>query len=504
MKLPWTSSQPPKTCLFVQVAESVCRYLVIERDVSLPKLIGGETFELQGPSVAAQLQERLTSLDLRVRHAVLLAPRSQLDVVSLQLPPATPAELPELVQGALLQEQDEAAAKRVSDFLITHHDSESTEVTAFTIEESLLQGWTSDFKAAGWSLAGVTFSGLGAGELLPVNGFDAAGTNVVVTLSEHDLDLAVMSGRTPILFRTIPWSVDEDHRLAERLGEEIPRTLSLAPRLPEDEPSRVLLVGDPGELEAQQRMLAELISEPVSLLDPLDRVQSRAELVGPSRFANLIGMALAWNRGELPLNFLAPRRPPKPAGPWKKLTLAGAAVTVLVLFFGSRILQERREQLTAIEERQQKLTKIAKRADKAKQIQALAAAVTDWRRDDITWIDELRTLAEQLPPAEEALVRKMSLTLDAQRHGVIDLSVQVARPEVVTQLEDTLRTGDRSVSSQRVSESDEKSKLPWGFDTRVVFEPAEPADLPVPDATVLPEKAGEFAAETSAATEGAP
>lgn len=483
MMMKWTASPPPSACLFVQPHGPECRYVAIERDAALPKLIGGGCFEVQGRSPAADLRDRLASENVRARHVVLLLPRSEIEIVAFHLPPAAEAELPELVRGALLQEQDDAAANRVSDFLITHQDQESTDVTVFSLEESVLNGWKSDFKAAGWTLDGVTFSGLGAGELIRASSrSEMDGTQVVIALSDQDLDLVVLAGRTPVLFRTIPWSADEDHRLAERLGEEIPRTLSLAHRLEDDEPPRIHLAGELAEFGSQLSALAELIAEPVSLLDPLDRVQSRAELPGPSRYANLLGVAMAWNRGGLPLNFLSPRRAPAPAGPWRKLVLAGAAVAVLLMFFGARIVQERAEQLLAIEDRQQKLKQIVQRADKSRELQALAAAVSDWRRDDISWIDELRTLAERLPPPDEALVRKMSLSIDAQRNGVIDLSVQVSRPEVVTQLEDALRAGNRSVSSKRVSESDEKSKLPWGFDTRVVFEPEELPDLPAPEA----------------------
>lgn len=481
--MPWIQAAQPSLCLFIQASRTDCRYVVVERSQAAPKLLGGGSFELQEQPLTAQVRDHAAAQNLRVRHAVLLLPRSELEMVSLHLPPASESELPELVQGALLQEQDDAATRPVSDFLITHHDGESTEVTVFSVDESSVDRWKAEFKAAGLNLIGVTFSGAGAAEMLPAILSDMDQTNVVITMSDQDLDLVVSTGARPVLFRTIPWSAEDDHQLADRLGEEIPRTISLAHHLREDDSPRIHLAGDLGEYESQLRSLSELIADPVSMIDPLDLVQSRTTLANPSRYANLIGVALAWNRGGLSLNLLAPRRPAVPAGPWRKLAVAGALVAVIVLMLGYQVWSERSAELHAIEDRQQKLKKLSKRADKSRELQALADAISDWRRDDIAWIDELRGLAERLPSSDQALVRKMNLSIDAQRQGIIDLSVQVSKPEIVTLLEDALRAGERSVSSKRVSESDEKSKLPWGFDTRVVFQPAELPDLPVPEDT---------------------
>ena len=62
-----------------------------------------------------------------------------------------------------------------------------------------------------------------------------------------------------------------------------------------------------------------------------------------------------------------------------------------------------------------------------------------------------------------------------------DLAVQVSQPEVVAHLEDALRDERHSVSSKRVTESDEKAKLPWAFETRIAFQPADLPELPPPD-----------------------
>ncbi len=73
------------------------------------------------------------------------------------------------------------------------------------------------------------------------------------------------------------------------------------------------------------------------------------------------------------------------------------------------------------------------------------------------------------------------MSTDSRGNGVIDLGVQVSRPDVIARLEDAVRDDRHSVSSKRVTESDAEAKLPWGFETRIVFKPAEVPELPLAD-----------------------
>ena len=59
--------------------------------------------------------------------------------------------------------------------------------------------------------------------------------------------------------------------------------------------------------------------------------------------------------------------------------------------------------------------------------------------------------------------------------------MQVRQPNVVTDLENAIRDERHSVSSKRVTESDEKANLPWSFETHIAFKPADLVDLPPPE-----------------------
>ena len=427
-----------------------------------------------------QLQEQLATQDIRCRQAVLLLPRADLEVSSHQLPPATNDELPELVDSAVAAEFDDTGGTQVSDFLVTHHDATGSEVLTFSLCDQRKSDFKHRFKAMGLNLVAITFSGLGAVKLLQRVVQRPASTAVTVAIGDADIDLAVTENGRPLLFRSIPCSSEEDRVRAERLSAEIRRTLALVHR-GDDDSTRLYLIGDVQKHEKLAQLLAEQLSVSTSVVNPLAHVESAANIETPAHYANLIGVAWAWSGEGLDLDLLNPRRPPRKAGPWRRVAFWGAIAAAIFLGMGYVSWQHKADQLDSINQQKEKLKNLAKRAGKAQGLQEVADATNAWRSDDIAWLDKLHELSNRLPSGEEALIRRMSMSTDSQGNGVIDLAVQVSQPEVVANLEDAVRDELHSVSSKRVTESDEKARLPWTFETRITFRPRDPPNLPLPD-----------------------
>jgi Tfp pilus assembly PilM family ATPase len=470
-----------QTCLFVQWTRPLCRYLLVERCSQAPRIQAVGSFEAdEDQPLVDQLQEELAAQEIRCRQAVLLLPRAELEVSSHQLPPAAKDELPELVGSAVASEFDDAAGTHVTDFLVTQQDETGCEAIAFSLSDQRISDFKSSFKTAGLKLLGITFTGLGGVELLQQVKQHLSSPAVVIAVSDGDIDLAVVEDHRPILFRSIPRSAEEDRVRAERLGAEIGRTLALTHRADADS-TRLYLLGDVGEHEQLAQLLSEQRAVSASVVSPLQHLESAVDVDPPSRYANLLGVACAWNGARLTLDLLNPRRAPQKAGPGRRVAFWGGIAAMLCLAIGYLAWQDRAEQLTAISKQEGKLTTLAKRANKAQGLKDVANAVQAWRSDDIAWLDELRELSERLPSGDQALIRRMSMSTDSQGNGVIDLAVQVSQPGVVANLEDAVRDERHSVSSKRVTESDEKAKLPWTFETRIAFTPSELPDLSLPD-----------------------
>ncbi len=149
--------------------------------------------------------------------------------------------------------------------------------------------------------------------------------------------------------------------------------------------------------------------------------------------------------------------------------------------FGYIGWSESADQMELIRKRQDKLAGLSKRVNQAAELQDIVNTVAIWQRNDITWLDELKDLSDRFPERNESLVRKMTMSGADNGAGVVDLSVQVNSPEVITELESAIRDDRHSVSSKRVTEISDAEELTWSFETRIVFRP-----LPRPKKT-LPE-----------------
>ena len=108
------------TCLFLQAAQPVSRYVVVrEAPNSRPVLTQAGRFEHNHiDTLVDHARKQLSDQGVSVTRAVLLLPRGEVEVNSLELPPATEDELPELV-GNMLAQADETGELITSDFLIT-------------------------------------------------------------------------------------------------------------------------------------------------------------------------------------------------------------------------------------------------------------------------------------------------------------------------------------------------------------------------------------------------
>ena len=489
----WNRINEPKKALFVQATQPVCRYLLAARDPSGPHVTACGSFELDDRlPLAQQIKERILEQGIQTQHVVLLLPRAMVEVASHNLPPATKEELPELVSHAVALAADDASGPRTIDFLVTSQDHAGIDTLVFSSEEARVRKLEASFKSAGFQLSSVTLSGMGSVELLRHASYRLGKTTIVIGIGDHDVDLAVEINGHPIVFRSLPIADEQPEVVSQGINTEIQRMMALY-HIANDESTRLYLLGN----ESEHRQLSEQIGNElvtaVVNVNPFEEVQSTVDTDHPSRYANLVGMACAWNQSEIRLDLLNPRKPAPKTGPLRRAVMIAGAAAIFVMatiYMGGR---ERAEQDRAIELQKTKLKNLQRRADKAQTLRDIADAVDDWRRNDIAWLDEIRELSARLPSPDQALIRRMSMSTNTSGNGVIDLGVQVSEPEVVARLEDAVRDARHSISSKRVSETGGQQKLPWAFETRIVFKPSELPELTVVEETGAADEAAEAA-----------
>ena len=489
----------------MQAAVPVSRYIVVSESQSRPVLVSAGRFEHTDlETLVEHARQELSSQGINVSRAVLLLPRGNVEVNSLQLPPSSEAELPELVANMLAQKADDASELVASDFLITDESEEETvpdsltepeqadlqklhDVLTFSVPQSTVDDWSRRFKEQNLKLVGITFGGMGAVDLLSQVSTKPARTSLVVTTTDQDTDLAVVENGLPVLFRTIPRATGGERFVTEQLAGEIQRTLALVGH-PDDEQTRVYLIGTMDEQESAATQLSDKLSLAVTLVNPFDQLSGDAEVDRRSRFANLIGTACAWNSERIAVDLLNPRKPkPKPS-PWGRIGF-WATVATLLLAIGGYLLWEKGDvQREEIAQKQIKFERLLKHAKKAQTKVKIAEAVAAWRASEISWLDELDYLSTKLPPASDATIGSLTMVAPGQpgKRGRMDMSVEVSDPSVRLAMEKSLRDIRHTPSSKRVTDASNRANSAWRFQTTVTVAPQpvvlqSPEEQPTPD-----------------------
>lgn len=482
MKLPRVPKRSD-AILLIDQGDPTPRFLVASYDQKqLIVLMKGQLVPDEETTIAQQLRNRLDEQSINCTRAAVLLSRPTVEFFSGSMPPAEEHEMPALVANFVVQETDESD-DRVIDFIVTGGDNETTtDFLALSCDRKVLTKAARQFRDAGFKLVAATYDGFGSVQLIHQVAHQKLPITIAITSSDTSTEIAVLHQRQPVLFRTIQRGVAPGETYASALAAEVQRTLAFIGAGDEDS-ALIYLMGCKQDLAEVAEVMSETVSSSVTITGVLDRVDYSA--VDPfddsASYAQLIGVAAAIHQDRLAVNFLAPREAPPAESPWPRVgVFAGLAVIVFAVF-GYVGWSDRSEQMDIIERRQTQIAGLSKRVNQVAELQDIVDAVAAWQSNDITWLDELKDLSDRFPERNESLVRKMTLSAADNGLGVVSLSVQVNSPEVITELESSIRDDRHRVRSARVTEVNDSDELTWSFDTTITFQP-----LPRPE-KALPE-----------------
>jgi cell division ATPase FtsA len=205
---------------------------------------------------------------------------------------------------------------------------------------------------------------------------------------------------------------------------------------------------------AQQAELAKLIQAELEvkteLFDPFGGLQLGRELEEslpehPGRFTPLLGMLMTeFDRRPHAVDFLHPRRRPAPPSKWRRYSMPAAAIIVLLLaYFGYRQWDYYNLE-GKVERMKTDASDWAKKAERAEKRQVIAKDVEKWSANDIVWLDALDKLNKNFPPAQDAILKQMTLSTNAMG-GNIQLEGFVRSTDVLSKVENKSSNEDSSV-----------------------------------------------------------
>lgn len=438
--------------------------------------------DVANPFVA--LAEYFQQHSVQVQRLVILLSRPELELFTLTLPPADAGELPALVASEIEQQLGETDESPIIDFHVvpstSANPSDATataastgvQVLAFALPAGVQQTLQSQVSGAGFRIVAICSRqlsplGLLRRKLVPENT-----PAVSVHLYAGEAELAICRGSEPILLRSIRVNLEEPSLVAEQILLESQRCLALLPHEFAELPFNWYIYTTCAAALQVAQALVDHDQIAIQPVDPLIgwEVDPPIDSSATLKYATAANSGAAWEylNGQLPVDFLSPKKPPKAANPmirWAAIAAAAALVLVTGVSFALSDVSQLRTEVQTLQDELDGTQKVtAKFKEKADQV----ATIENWLTDQVDWVVELNELSKRLPDGQNATVRRLTASANATT-AVIDLAVQVAKQETISQLEEGIRSAKYGVTSKQISQNPESVEYPWQFDTRVVF-----------------------------------
>ncbi|MGE0375061.1 MAG: hypothetical protein AB7I48_01450 [Planctomycetaceae bacterium] len=429
-----------------------------------------EDSEPAAVELGRRLGEVLTNQKATRARLLIGLGRGALETVEFTVPAAEESELPLLVRNLAMRNLSSINDETVLDFLASPpRGDRSRDVTAMTVRDDVRQELDRLTEAAGTAAARILVRPY---ELQPLLNDAALASQVVLIVcsSSQVVDMLLVHPEGWRLARSI--RIAETSSPSASAGQavnEIRRTLFSLPIEDFDAThiDRIVLFADPDELQPLATELGTALDAPVQrqhpFADPRVRIQSLP--AAASEFAPLVGMLLNEAEGRHPIDFLNPRQPPQPINRRKAL-LTGAAV-VGALFAGAAYIvsgqfAEIDEHNAALIVRRNELKGLVKEVQPKLQ---LAKALEAWENSRISWLDELRDLTLRMPPSSDLTVQRFSASPSRGTEATITFSGESRSPDVVAQMEQSLRDDHHRPKTPGVRERLTQERPVWTFQT---------------------------------------
>ncbi len=444
----------------------------------------GNSDEPKATKPLVALAEHFKEQKISVKGIVVLLSRPELDLLPLNLPPASAEELPSLVATEVEQQQGESPDPPVIDFYappeLSASDSESSgtqQVFAFALSQRQLTSLQEQCTSAGFKLLAVGSRQLAPLRLLQDVRMERESVVIAMHLFAGEAEIAICHGNVPVLLRTLRYSAEDPERVAEQIDTEAKRCLTLLP--PElSERSVSWCIFETGDfarnvgaaIEQQEQVHVQWIAPYLgwNVIGPTasDGVHSAANS----------GAALDILGQSLPVNLLAPKKPPVPPNPWVRWGTLGGLGTAAAATIGYFLLTDvwdLQDQVKGLETNYRDESKVtAKYQEKSDQV----ATIEGWLTDQVDWVAELADLAGRLPDGQDATVRRLSGAVNAKGSGSIDLAMQVRSQEVISELENRIRGAKYTIVSKQITQNPDSQEYPWQFESHIEF-PLTPPGL---------------------------
>lgn len=434
-----------------------------------------------GEKVAAALAARGVSKP----ETLVAVGRASIELRLLQIPPAPPEELPDLVRFQAMRQFATIGEDWSLDFVeLRPADPDSVSVLAAAISPELIGQIRQTCEAGELQAEHLVLRPFAAAQLLHrSDAVSDSGCRLMVDMLTDEADLTVLVDGQVAFLRTVRLpSIDDTKALARALVSEIRRTIGAAQnQLRDQRVGAIIICGRGGDNQDVKEALESSLQLPVDCFDPFQHVTLGRELQTAlpqhsGRYAPLLGLLTTEAHGARHgIDFLNPRRRPKPEGRGRKAVLLAALAATVVLAAAGLILQRMWSldaEIAELAQQSRELDKVvAWSDDRVREVEQ----IEEFTGGDVNWLEELRELSGDLPLADQARVTKLSVGARPPLGGRMIVEGYVRDSATISELEERLRDEHHRVVGKGGSFDDLRRDFPWRFNETVTIE-REPPD----------------------------
>jgi Tfp pilus assembly PilM family ATPase/Tfp pilus assembly protein PilN len=444
----------------------------------------GQTFA--DVNVGARIAAALAARRIGKCETLVAVGRSSIELRRLSLPPAPPEDLPDMVRFQAMRDFTGVGEDWPLDYVpLDAAPADSTEasgsigVLAAVIAPKLVEQIRETCEAAGLTPERLVLRPFAAASLLR-RARPSGECRLLVDLLGDEADLTVVIGGNVVFVRTVRLPVDDDAQTRALLGEAR-RTIAAAQnQLGGRRVERLVVCGESDRVAAVESLVEEQLAIPAEAFDPFSAVEIDGDLKAglpdrSGRFAPLLGMLsdeAAQARHDI--DFLNPRRRPKAVSPHRRYAVIGGAAAAVFLAAALLVWNHQKNKDREIRALQSEVKNLDAEIAKYRKVQSKTEDIDAFAAGDITWLDELKEVSQELPPADRILVNRLTTAVLPAGVGVMTLNGYARNAADTTTLVQNLQNDRRQVSSKGANENSPRSDYPWRFDGATIRVPPRP------------------------------
>jgi Tfp pilus assembly PilM family ATPase len=470
LALEWNSHE-------IRVAAASARgsRIVIDHAFLIPWNEDGTETDQAEDRVGQRIAEELDARGIGRPPALVAVGRGSIELRQLQLPPAPDEELPDLVRFQAAREFNELDEHWLLDFVPIDQGTEGARtVLAMAIAPAVIRHIEGVCQRAGLKMQRLLLRPCAAASLLTGGMAGAKGElRLLVDLLSDEVDLTAVCDGNAVFLRTM--RVGGGSPPLPALLAEIRLTMAAVQSQSAGRQVEAIVLCGQDEIHAELARSAEAeLAMPVQLFDPFGGFDRGSALRGlplehPGRFAPLLGMCQTELRQQAhAVDFLHPRHRAPPPSKRRKWIVAGSAAAALLLAYIAYARIENYVVASKVAERNHEIELLDKKilAPEAKQTRDAAALISKWTGDNTIWLDKLLALNKGFPPAQEAMLRELTVVV-RQNDVQVDLKGSARDVKVIEKMEERMRARVGEIASKSSGEDPTNKEYSWQFDHTV-------------------------------------